>query len=503
MSDIKTVLRDIGAILIIIGLVSLITLLVPLVYQEYIGGPTVDGVIPILITSAVYLLSGIPLYYVFRGADPANFKTAMVTAALGWFVISFIGSIPFWLMPYNTTSMESMGILSGFFESMSGWTGTGLTMVDNEELLPKTLQFWRTFIQWIGGVGVIVLTLSILARPGTGSYVLYKGEARDQKTHPSVVSTVRTIWWIFLLYTLIGIVLLIIAGYISSNEWFIWESINHAMTGIATGGFSVTNFSITGYDGLRQFIIILLMVFGSIAFASHYSLLNGKFKKFLSDAQFRALLVIIIIGVFLLTVFNAYGLNTTFTSEFGAGVFQFISALTCTGFASVQSLTNWPESSKLILSFAMVIGGAAGSTAGGIKLFRAILLYKGVGWRIKRSISTPRRVFVYKFGEKSLSNDNAMDLINEAAIISFMWIILLAIGILVLSIINAEYQLSNIIFEVCSAQGNVGLTAGITSISMTGIEKMMLILNMWVGRLEIIPIIVLFRSLLGIRRNII
>ena len=209
MSDIKTVFRDIGSICIIIGLVSILTLIVPLYFGEYHGNTSYDGVFPLLATVVVYLLFGLPMYYVFRNAEPATFKTAMVTAALGWLIVSFIGSIPFWLMPYNISTLETMDLLSGFFESMSGWTGTGLTMVDNEAFLPYTLQFWRTFIQWIGGVGVIVLTLSILARPGTGSYVLYKGEARDQKTHPSVVSTVRTIWWIFLLYTIIGILLLL------------------------------------------------------------------------------------------------------------------------------------------------------------------------------------------------------------------------------------------------------------------------------------------------------
>jgi trk system potassium uptake protein TrkH len=187
----------------------------------------------------------------------------------------------------------------------------------------------------------------------------------------------------------------------------------------------------------------------------------------------------------------------------GPGGFQFISALTCTGFASVTNLANWSESSKLLLSFAMVIGGAAGSTAGGIKLFRAILLYKGVGWRIKRAISTPRRVFVHKLGEKSLSKDDAMDLINEAAIISFMWVVILMIGVIVLSLIFPTKTLGTIIFEVCSAQGNVGLSAGLTSIDMQAASKIMLILNMWVGRLEIIPIVVLFRSLFGLRKNLI
>lgn len=505
MSDIRSVLRDIGAVFIMIGFVSLITLIIPFYFNEYPPYAAFDGVFPLLLVSAVFFGTGLPLYYLFRHADPANFKSAMVTAALGWLLVSLIGSIPFWLIPYNTETLWSMDPLSAFFESMSGWTGTGLTMVVNEDLLPRTLQFWRTFIQWIGGVGVIVLTLSILARPGTGSYVLYRGEARDQKTHPSIVSTVRTIWWIFLLYTLFGIVSLGVVGVFTSDGMDPWQALNHAMTGIATGGFSVTDDSITGFGPVTQGIIILLMLLGSIAFAAHYDLLNGRIKKFLGDAQFKTMVMLIIIGVAALTFLNLHGIINmdSIIQSFSPASFQFISALTCTGFSSVESLSNWSESSKLLLSFAMVIGGAAGSTAGGIKLFRALLLYKGAGWRIKQAISTPRRVFVHKLGDKPLSRENAMDLINEAAIISFMWVIVLSFGIIILSAIFSSETLGSIIFEVCSAQGNVGLTTGITAMSMSPLAKTVLIINMWVGRLEIIPIIVLLKSIFGIRRNIV
>lgn len=506
MSDIRSVFRDIGAVFIMIGFVSLIAMIIPFIFQEYGGQTSFDGLFPMLVTSAVYFGFGLPLYYVFRNADPADFKSAMVTAALGWLLISLIGSIPFFLIPYNTDSLLKMDFLSAFFESMSGWTGTGLTMVDNESLLPYTLQFWRTFIQWVGGVGVIVLTLSILARPGTGSYVLYKGEARDQKTHPSIVSTVRTIWWIYALYTIIGILVLIVVGMLTSDGMNVWESINHAMTGLGTGGFSVTDDSIAPFGMASQLVVVFLMIFGAITFSAHYDLLNGRVKKFFSDAQLKTMIILIVVGVMVLTVMltmDSFSPMDSFVEMIGPGGFQFISALTCTGFASVTNLGNWSESSKLLLSFAMVVGGAAGSTAGGIKLFRAILLYKGVGWRIKRAISTPRRVFVHKLGEKSLSKDDAMDLINEAAIISFMWVIILVIGVMVLSLIFPSATLGTIIFEVCSAQGNVGLTAGLTSIEMQAVSKIMLILNMWVGRLEIIPIVVLFRSLFGLKRNII
>jgi trk system potassium uptake protein TrkH len=254
------------------------------------------------------------------------------------------------------------------------------------------------------------------------------------------------------------------------------------MTGLATGGFSVTDNSITGFGPVSQMAIVILMIFGAIAFAAHYDLLQGRIKKFLSDTQFKAMIALIILGVTGLTLINL------------------------TGFASVENIAGWTESAKLILAMAMIVGGAAGSTAGGIKLYRAVLLYKGAGWRIKRAISTPRRVFVHKLGDKPLSKESAMDLINEAAIISFMWVILLAAGVLSIATIFPNETLGNVIFvifEVCSAQGNVGLSTGITAIGMSPIAKIMLIFNMWIGRLEIIPIIVLIKSMFGIRRNII
>lgn len=503
MSGIKTVLRDLGGIFIIIGFISLIALVVPLYFGDTAGSyDEYKAIVPVLITSAVFLGLGLPLYYGLRKAEPANFKSAMVTAALGWLFISLIGSIPFWLIPYN--GISAMDPLSGFFESMSGWTGTGLTMVDAENMLPYTLQFWRSLIQWVGGVGVIVLTLSILARPGTGSFVLYKGEARDKKTHPSIVSTVRTIWWIFLLYTVIGVLALTIIGFVTSDGMTPWESLNHAMTGLATGGFSVTDDSITSFGTISQIAVVILMSLGAIAFAAHYDLLKGRVKKFLSDAQLKAMIILIILGVTALTYINLDPIvaDGNILQSLKISGFQFTSALTCTGFASVNDVSSWTDPALLIISCAMIIGGAAGSTAGGIKLFRGILLYKGVSWRIKRAISTPRRVFVHKLGNKPLSKDEATDLINEAAIISFIWVILLFIGVVFIMEIT-NMGLSDSFFEVCSAQGNVGLTTGMTNINMAPAAKTMLIFNMWIGRLEIIPIIVLVRSIFGIKRNII
>ncbi|RLF26102.1 MAG: TrkH family potassium uptake protein, partial [Thermoplasmata archaeon] len=383
MSDLKTILRDLGGIFIVIGLITIVALIVPLYFGEYYALP------PLFLTALMFFAIGSLLYLIFKKAPPTNFKAAMVTAALAWFFISLIGCIPFLLIQYLPGI--HMDFISAFFESMSGWTGTGLTMIDKENLLPFTLQFWRSLIQWVGGVGVIVLTLAILARPGTGSFVLYKSEAREQKTHPSIVSTVRTIWWIFLLYTIAGVIVVMIIGMLTADGMNPWQALNHCMTAIATGGFSVTDNSIAGFNTITQIAILILMLLGSIAFAAHYDLLKGRIKKFLSDAQFQAMILLIILGVTTLILINLNDPDLHYKNNLLLALkesgFQFISAITCTGFYSAN-IGNWTESAKLLLSLAMIIGGAAGSTAGGIKLFRAILLSKGVGWRIKHSIST-------------------------------------------------------------------------------------------------------------------
>lgn len=480
-SNVKIVLSELGRVLRIFSYVCIAAAVIPLIFNE------VNGAVYLLVTSGLaygssYLLTSI------RVREEPKLRHAMIVAALAWVIIPLYSTIPF-------MAVEGMPFIDSMFESVSGWSGTGLTMVVREDQLSRTIQFWRSLIQWIGGVGVIVLMISILARPGTGAYTLYKSEGRTEKIHPSIVSTVKTIWLIFLIYTIAGIILLRVCG------MPLWDSINHSMTGIATGGFSVADSSIGTYDSpLIDYALLPLMTAGAVSFVVHYRMFRVKYKVFFTDPQNRAFFFISVVGIAYITYVNLHN-YIQIPSSFRYSSFQFISALTCTGFQTAD-IHSWSEASKLVLAIAMVIGGAAGSTVGGIKLIRLILLYKGVVWKFKKVSLPPTTVTLFKLGSKSLSSEEANEEVAEAALVSFLWVVFLLAGVFVLlQIVPAEYTLGDVIFEVASAQGNVGLSTGITGPWMGTIGKVTLMFNMWIGRLEIIPVLMLLR--LAVKRGFI
>jgi len=490
--DLHIILRDLGLLMPVVGLMAIISLIIPWVFGESFA------IIPLLITAgASFALSAI-LYLPFRKtAGDTQLKHGLIIAAFGWLMVAALGSLPFVLTALfaeangaSETLLYFKDPASAFFESISGYTGTGLTMAARADLLPKTLQWWRSFIEWVGGMGVIVVMLSILAgpRPGAANHSLYYAEARSERIFPSINSTLRTMWWIFFLYTFIGVIALWGAG------MPMWESINHAMTGISTGGFSVTDNSIASYNSVAiELVLIPLMLLGAISFAVHYEMIRGNGRILWQDFQTRWFLIIVGIGVAALTLENL-GVIGGFTA-LRHSAFQLVSSITCTGFQSVD-LSVWSPTGKLLLATAMFIGGAAGSTAGGIKIMRMLILMKGVQWRFRKIVSSRQAIVPFRLGTARIDEEQVGQRLEDASLITFLWLVFLGLGIVVLlHTVPENFTLSDVVFEVASAQGNVGLSVGITQPTMSLASKLMLCFNMWIGRLEIIPVLMLVRAL--------
>ncbi|GAB7119593.1 hypothetical protein JCM9743_20570 [Natrinema sp. JCM 9743] len=322
--------------------------------------------------------------------------------------------------------------LDAVFESISGFTGTGLTMAAVEEKLPRSLHWWRSFTEWIGGVGVIVLTVAILARPGSGSLTLYESEARSEKTHPSIINTVIEIWRIYLGLTLASIALFAIVG------MPLWDAINHGMTGIATGGFSVHADSIGHYGRpLIEYAVVPVMVVGSIAFPIHYLIVKGELRNFYADLQTRWVFLWFGLGsLALTTVLALNGRYSTLEEAFRVSLFQFVSATSNTGFGTATVGAGaervWTAGPVLVTCLGMLTGGAAGSTVSGLKLIRVITLVKGTLWQISSVFVPDTAVRHVQLGKRTLDRDQIEREYTEAAVVFFLWIVFLMIGIAVL-----------------------------------------------------------------------
>lgn len=538
-----TISRDIGSLLLIQALLMSISVGVAVAFREW------SIAVAFLLAGGVTAVLGGGARWRFADAPAPEMKHGMVIAAGGWFATATFGALPFLFAAYITppevmatfvpasASWEPVRVagsvsqsslvyfrdpLHALFESMSGWTGSGLTMASHEPSLPRTIQWWRSLIQWVGGVGVIVLTVTILARPGSGSYALYQSEAREKKIHPSVVSTVQTVWKIFVGYTLICVAVLFLAIHWSSYGGGLslfeqaWQALNHAMTGLSTGGFSVTDNSIGTYNSpLIETVLLPIMTLGAIAFPIHYAFLRGRdWRTLTTDVQTRWLLLLLAAGSLVLAAQNVLFISevpfgasievpTAFASHVTAAqldatrdsVFQFISALTCTGFQS-SPIGEWSAGGKLIVSGAMVLGGAAGSTVGGIKIIRGYTILKGIRWQFSRVFLPSSAVVTARLDGRTLSRTEMDREFAEAAIVSLLWILLLFATSLVLVNLSPTFDYADALFEVASAQGNVGLSTGITGPEMPAIAEGMFLFNMWVGRLEIIPVLVFVRATL-------
>ena len=481
----KTVLRDIGLFLHIPAVMAGISIPVCLLAKEFYA------LIPLLTCAIASLTIGQILYRLNQSKGSSRLPYAMATAALGWFLLPLFGSIPILMTAHapnlapdlSTTIIRFQNPWNAIFEAFSGFTSTGLSMATNYSEIPHTLQWWRSLMEWVGGVGVIVLVISIL-EPATMPDRLYNAEGRSQRIGLTLSQTVKRIWWIYLIYTFGSIVLFRLVG----MNW--WEALNHGMTGIATGGFSVTENSIGEYGNGVKIAAIAVMILGAISFSIHYQFLrNRKLFAFWSDNEHQTLWLFLIIGSLLLFGFNRLAFIESV--PFIDIVFQWSSAVSTCGFSTV-SVESWDGGAKLLMTLAMLIGGAAGSTAGGVKLSRFVIVFKAVIWRFRRIALLPHEMMLYKLDGKILDEAEANRRVEAAAVLAMLWSSVVLVGIFVLQYLKLPtYDLIDVIFEVASATSGVGISTGITHPDLPWLGKLTLICMMWIGRLEVVPVLLL------------
>lgn len=463
-SDLSLIFKELGKVMIGVGIVMLLPILVALIYNEDFH------FLSYFLPSIFSLTIGFAFKNTLKSNEKIQLKHAMILAAFAWLWACLIGSLA--MMFYL-----DLPFIDAFFENMSAWTTTGLTIFPNVEILPKSILFLRSLEQWLGGLGVVILVIGFLVHSGTDASRLYRSEAHQDRILPSIVNTVKSIWLIYILFTVLGIILYVIAG------MPLFDAINHTMTSISTGGMSVKNLSIGFYNNIFiNLITIFLMIMGAISFFVHYKLFTGNIKEALNNR--------ILQGLFLIIIFSSL-VNSLITKiPFVDGLFYMTSAVTCTGstLESLKAFQTWPQISFIFLIILMVIGGCSGSTSGAIKIDRLVKFIKGAYWEILHVSLPEKAVIKSKLLGKKIGDDE----VKEAGIYIVLYIFFLIFGTIVLTFYNNNFLYS--LFEIASAQGNVGISLGVTSASLPVLSKITLIFNMWLGRLEILPVLLLFKA---------
>lgn len=466
------ILNAIGLVLTCFGCVLLLPIIVAILYQDWYS------ILPFVISALVGIIPGVLLLKFTPNFEMIRRNEGIVITAMAWLVACGLGALPymFWNIP----------LIDSLFESMSGVTTTGATILTDFSLYPKALFFWRNLSQWIGGMGIIVLFIAILPQFAVAGRQLFFAEApgpTEDKLTPRVRHTAMRLWTIYLALTVLEVILLTLVG------MPLFDSICNSLSTLSAAGFSPHPLSIMGYNNIAaEWIIIVFMFLAGANFALQYKVLRSNkpgllFKN--SEFLFYSLIFLVATVVVTFILFTDYTYN--FVDSLRAGAFQVISILTTTGFASVDFSREWSDAALIVLLGLMLIGGCAGSSGGGVKVVRIFLLIKIALKEISQLIH-PKAILPLKYDGQVVSREIAKQ------IVSFFIIYL---GILVMTTILVGIIESDMLvaFTACAATiGNIGPGVGMIGpmdnyTHLHSFTKFLLIFNMWVGRLEIMTVL--------------
>ena len=468
------ILNVVGILIIVLGLVMIFPIAVCIYYKD-------SSVIPLLQSLGITISAG-SLLYIFFKSEKTEFisqREGIAIVAIGWTFIGLFGALPFYL------ECCSGSFVDAFFESVSGFTTTGSSILTDIESVSKGILFWRSFIQWLGGMGIIVLSLAILPFLGVGGMQLYKAEVPSpvpDKLRPRIKDTAMTLWKVYALISLAEVVLLFVGG------MNFYDALCHTFTTMPTGGFSTKNASMAHYNNVYfDIIITFFMLLAGINFTLHYQMLTGKPLAFWRDSECRFFLGTVF-GLIIIVTFNVYGpVYETIGQALRFGSFQVVSIVTTTGFATAD-YEKWPAMSQLILLLCMFMGASAGSTGGGMKCLRIMLCFKYC-YKELFSLIHPHAVTHIKINGKSVPDDVMRSVLGFLA----LYIGLFAVCSVLLAGMGVDFVTS--FSAIAASIGNIGPGFGFVGpadnyaqIPIFG--KWLLIWCMLLGRLEIFTVII-------------
>ena len=462
----------IGWILNFQGAFLLVPCIVAMIYNEKSG-------FAFLISSLISFVVG--MLCTRKKIENRSFyaKEGFITVALGWIALSVSGALPFII------SREIPDIFNALFESISGYTTTGATILSDVESLSKCLLFWRSFTHWIGGMGVLAFVLCILPLAGGNNMHLMRAESPGPsvgKLVPKIRSTATILYGIYTALTVIECILLLFGG------MTLFDAITTSMATAGTGGFGIKNDSMASYSAYIQNVVAVFMVIFGVNFNIYFLLLIRKPKEILKSEELRTYLGIILVS----TLIIGFNISSSFSSIWVAiqqAFFQVASIITTTGFSTVD-FNHWPELSKLILVGIMFIGGCAGSTCGGIKISRFIIAWKNLKSEIS-SFVHPKRVQSIRLEGRKIGND----IVKSVNTYFVLYFLIFAVSVLLISIENGSLETN---FTAISATlNNIGPGLdGVGPMENFGVfnpfSKCVFMFGMLAGRLELIPMIILF-----------
>jgi trk system potassium uptake protein TrkH len=478
-----------------IGLLLLVPIIVAVIYKEF-------DIIPhfLIASSITFILCNVGIHFL-RTKKEMELKHALCFAALMWIFSMMLAALPLW----STGSVNSY--LDANFDAMSGFTTTGLTLAPNIDHLSYTVNFYRHFLQFVGGVGIIVVSLTILSRSEISSVLAFRGEARDMGIRPNVVRTSRVILGIAITFVVVGAILFAITG-IEEGAGIgtsVFDGLNYSMAAYSTGGFAPHSQNILFYHStLYEIIALVIFLIGSFNFSFHFAVLSGRRREIFKNTEIKTIFVTLTLSTLVISALLLFsGVYSSPEILFRKAFFQAASAHTTTGFGTIYSnqiSTIWPSAVLFMMSLIMVIGACANSTGGGIKAIRIGIIAKSFVREVKKALSPNSAVVTAKFHH--IDDVPLTDTIARGAMLIALGYVLLFIVGTTITVLHG-YSMPDAMYETASAVGNVGLSSGITSPAMPGLLKATYIFLMWAGRLEITAVLVLMGlAILGLRKGI-